>query len=57
MWRFTDRKNRLLEVVRTALRDGPQTVEYNGDQFVIASAEDWERVSGAGKTESATDHA
>ncbi len=45
-WRFSDAKNRLSELVRRALTDGPQRVTWRGETVIMISEAKYERLSG-----------
>lgn len=46
-WQLQEAKQRLSEVVRRALEDGPQVVTRHGrDAVVVVSAEQFEKLSG-----------
>lgn len=49
-WKLADAKNRFSEVVNLALTEGPQAVERRGDQVVVLSKEDYDRLRGAEPT-------
>ena len=45
-WKLAEAKNKLSEVVRRALEEGPQRIERRNDAVVLLSAEEYERLSG-----------
>lgn len=46
-WRLAEAKNKLSELVRRALEEGPQRIERRGDAVVVVAAEEFERLTGA----------
>lgn len=47
-WKLAEAKNKLSEVVRRALEEGPQRIERRNDAVVVVSATEYDRVTGAG---------
>ena len=47
IWKLADAKNKLSEVVRRALSEGPQRIERRGDAVVVVAADEFERLTGA----------
>ena len=45
-WKLAEAKNKFSEVVRRALREGPQRVVRRTDAVIVMSEEDYERLSG-----------
>ena len=45
-WKLAEAKNKLSEVVRRALEEGPQRIERRGDAVVVISESEYERLSG-----------
>jgi prevent-host-death family protein len=46
IWKLADAKNKLSEVVRRALVEGPQRIERRGEAVVVLSARDYARLTG-----------
>lgn len=46
IWKLADAKNKLSEVVRRALTEGPQRIERRNDAVVVVSADEYERLTG-----------
>ena len=49
-WKLAEAKNKLSEVVRRALHEGPQRIERRHDAVVVLSAEEFERLTGKRQT-------
>lgn len=47
-WKLAEAKNKLSEVVRRALEEGPQRIERRNDSVVVVSAAEYDRLTGAG---------
>jgi len=45
-WKLAEAKNKLSEVVRRALTEGPQRIERRSDAVVVVAAEEFERLTG-----------
>lgn len=45
-WKLAEAKNKFSEVVRRALRDGPQRIERREDAVYVVSEKDYERLTG-----------
>ena len=45
-WKLAEAKNKLSEVVRRALEEGPQRIERRGEAVVVISAKEYERLRG-----------
>lgn len=45
-WKLADAKNRLSEVVRLALSEGPQRITRRGDAVIVMAASEYDRLSG-----------
>jgi prevent-host-death family protein len=46
-WKLADAKNKFSEVVKRALREGPQRVLRRDDAVIVLSEEDYERLAGS----------
>ena len=46
-WKLAEAKNKLSEVVRRALSEGPQRIERRGDAVVVLAAEEYDRLIGS----------
>ncbi|MEE9394475.1 MAG: type II toxin-antitoxin system prevent-host-death family antitoxin [Planctomycetota bacterium] len=46
IWKLAEAKNKLSEVCRLAMREGPQRIERRNDAFYVLSEEEFERLSG-----------
>lgn len=46
IWKLAEAKNKLSEVVRRALVEGPQRIERRGESVVVLSARDYARLTG-----------
>jgi len=46
-WQLADAKNRLSEVVRRALSDGPQRITRRHDAVIVLSEAEYQRLTGA----------
>jgi antitoxin Phd len=49
-WKLAEAKNKLSEVVRRALQEGPQRIERRHDAVVVLAAEEFERLTGKRQT-------
>ena len=49
-WKLAEAKNKLSEVVRRALQEGPQRIERRNDAVVVIAAEEFERLTGKRRT-------
>ena len=45
-WRLADAKNRLSEVVRLALAEGPQRISRRNDSVIVISEEEYKALTG-----------
>ena len=45
-WQLAEAKNKFSEVVRRALTEGPQHIKRRGDNVVVMSEEDYDRLAG-----------
>mgnify|MGYP006288615403 FL=1 len=45
-WKLADAKNKLSEVIRSALAVGPQVIERRGEEVVVLSRKDYARLTG-----------
>ncbi len=45
-WKLAEAKNKLSEVVRRALQEGPQRIERRNDAVIVIDAEEYERLMG-----------
>jgi len=45
-WKLAEAKNKLSELVRRALTEGPQRIERRRDAVVVVSAEEFDRLCG-----------
>lgn len=45
-WKLAEAKNRLSEVVRRALTEGPQRISRRGDSVVILSSDEYDQLVG-----------
>jgi prevent-host-death family protein len=50
IWRFSEAKNKLSEVVSRALTERPQRIRHRGQVVVVLSEDDFERLSGNRKS-------
>lgn len=48
-WQLADAKNRFSEVVRRALKEGPQRVTRRREAVIILSETDYQRLAGTGQ--------
>ena len=46
IWKLAEAKNRLSEVVRRALQEGPQRIERRHDAVVVIAADEFDRLIG-----------
>ena len=46
-WKLAEAKNKLSEVVRRAIQEGPQRIERRADAVIVLAAEEYERLTGA----------
>ena len=46
IWKLSDAKNRLSEVLDRAAKEGPQTISRRGETFVVLPAEKYKVLSG-----------
>lgn len=46
-WPLAEAKNKLSEVVRRALEDGPQRITRRGDSVVVLAEDEYRRLTGA----------
>lgn len=46
IWKLADAKNKLSEVVRRALEEGPQRIQRRNDAVVLVSADEFDRLTG-----------
>jgi antitoxin Phd len=45
-WKLAEAKNKLSEVVRRALQEGPQRIERRNDAVVVIAADEFDRLMG-----------
>jgi len=45
-WKLADAKNKLSEVIRRALEEGPQRIERRKDAVVVVAADEFDRLTG-----------
>jgi prevent-host-death family protein len=46
MWQLAEAKNKLSEVFSRAMREGPQTIRRRGEEALLISRSDYERLGG-----------
>ena len=47
IWEFSEAKNKFSEVVRLAMKEGPQRIERRNDAVYVLSEEEYQRLTGA----------